>query len=187
MVLFAILASCSHTPPAEIGSYPAANPNDCLPPIALSDQHGTRLTLASLKGKPVLIDFVYASCHLECPVLTSKFRLIANALGSELGNKITLVSITLDPEHDTPAVLLRYAKAEGAPASGWLFLTGAPAAIDQELALFRIKRMREPGGAIGHVAAAFLLGPDGHQIRQYDALQVSPKTVVADIRNALNG
>ncbi len=179
------LAGCSRRPPAEAGSYPAANPGDCLPALALVDQHGDRVMLSSLKGRPVLIDFVYTSCHLECPVLTSKFRLIARALGPLLGKRVRMVSITLDPEHDLAPVLLKYAQDQGAGENGWLFLTGPPAAVDEELALFRIKRMRESDGSIGHVAAAFLLGPDGRQVRQYDMLAVSPETVVEDVRDAL--
>jgi protein SCO1/2 len=149
------------------------------------DQHGNSVMLSSLRGKPVLVDFIYTSCHLECPVLTAKLRMIARALGPTLGARVQMVSISLDPEHDLPPTLARYAQDHGAEESGWLFLTGEPAAIDQELALFRIKRMREHDGSIGHVAAAFLLGPDGHQVRQYDMLAVNPRTVVEDIRSTL--
>jgi protein SCO1/2 len=186
LVLAVGTAGCTHRPPAdEVGSYPAANPNDCLPPLALVDQHGNRVVLSSLKGKPVLIDFVYTSCRLECPTLTSKFRLVARALGPLLGPRVTMVSISLDPEHDLAPVMLKYASDMGAPTSGWLFLTGPPAAIDQELSLFKIVRTREHGGSIGHVAVGFLLGPDGHQVRQYEMLAVSPGTVAEDVRNAL--
>ncbi len=180
-----LIPGCSRQPPAEPGSYPASNPNDCLPALALVDQHGKRVLLSALKGKPVLIDFVYTSCHLECPVLTSKFRMIARALGPALGRRVTMVSISLDPEHDSAPVLLKYARDEDAEDPGWLFLTGEPETVDRELALFRIKRMRQSDGSIGHVAAAFLLGPDGRQVRQYDVLAVNPDTVIDDIRNAL--
>ena len=177
------LGGCARRQVAEPGSYPAANSNDCLPPVALVDQHGQRIVLSSLRGKPVLIDFVYTSCHLECPALTARFRQIASALGPALGRDVTMVSLSLDPEHDLAPTLLKYAHDEGADEPGWLFLTGPPASVDQVLALFRIKRMRNPDGSIGHVAAAFLLGPDGRQARQYDALAVSPATVVNDLRN----
>ena len=180
-----LIAGCSRQPAVEPGSYPAANSNDCLPALAMVDQHGNRVMLSSLKGKPVLIDFVYTSCHLECPVLTSKFRMIARALGPALGPKVTMVSISLDPEHDSAPVLLKYARDEGAEDPGWLFLTGPPATIDNELELFRIKRMREKDGSIGHIASAFLLGADGRPVRQYDVLTVKTDTIIGDIRSAL--
>jgi len=184
-LLILAIAGCARRPASEPGSYPAANPNDCLPRLALVDQHGNRVMLSSLRGKPVLVDFVYTSCHLECPALTAKFRMIAKALGPALGVRATMVSISLDPEHDLSPVLLKYAKDEGADEPGWLFLSGPPATVDQVLALFRIKRMRNPDGSIAHVAAAFLLGPDGRQVRQYDVLAVSPNTVVDDLHDVL--
>ena len=113
------------------GDYPAANGNNCLPDLSLIDQHGSTVSLASLKGKPVLIDFIYTSCASTCPMLTAKMAAIAHQLGPALGADVTIVSISLDPEHDSPAELEKYAKSHGADAKGWIFLTGPPAKIDQ--------------------------------------------------------
>jgi protein SCO1/2 len=166
------------------GDYPAANGNDCLPAVSLIDQHGATVSLASLKGKPVLIDFVYTSCVSTCPLLTEKMAAIAHQLGPALGADVTIVSITLDPEHDRPAELAKYAKSHDADENGWIFLTGTPAQIDQVLAQFKLRRTRESDGTITHSIEAFLLGPDGHQIRQYSALDVSPDAVAADVDQA---
>lgn len=169
-----------------LGDYPAANANNCLPDVSLIDQHGAAVSLASLKGKPVLIDFIYTSCASTCPLLTAKMAAVAHKLGPALGADVTMVSISLDPEHDTSAELAKYAKSYGADARGWIFLTGPPAKIDQVLALFNLRRTRESNGSITHSIAAFLLGPDGHQIRQYNALDVSPDAVADDIDRAGN-
>jgi len=166
------------------GDYPAANGNNCLPEVSLIDQHGASVSLASLKGKPVLIDFIYTSCASTCPMLTAKMAAIAHALGPALGADVRIVSITLDPEHDSPAELAKYAKSHDAAGNGWIFLTGPPAKIDQVLALFKLRRTRESDGSITHSIEAFLLGPDGHQIRQYNALEVSADAVVADVERA---
>jgi len=166
------------------GDYPAANGNDCLPNVSLIDQNGTPVLLASLKGKPVLIDFIYTSCASTCPMLTAKMAAIAHALGPALGADVRIVSISLDPEHDHPDELAKYAKSHDADGNGWIFLTGPPAKIDHVLALFNLRRMREGDGSITHSIEAFLLGPDGHQIRQYNALDVSPDAVVADVARA---
>jgi protein SCO1/2 len=166
------------------GDYPAANGNDCLPSVSLIDQHGTAVSLASLRGKPVLIDFIYTSCASTCPLLTAKMASIAHQLGPVLGADVTMVSITLDPEHDRPAELAKYAKSHDADENGWIFLTGTPAQIDQVLAQFKLRRTRESDGTITHSIEAFLLGPDGHQVRQYSALDVSPDAVVADVDRA---
>lgn len=178
IALMLVLAGCNRD---AAGDYPAANGNNCLPEVSLIDQHGSTISLASLKGKPVLIDFIYTSCASTCPLLTAKMVSVARKLGPALGANVTIVSITLDPEHDSPAQLAKYAKTQGADAAGWLFLTGQPAQIDQVLALFRLRRSREDDGSIMHSVSAFLLGPDGHQVRQYNALDVNANSVVADI------
>jgi protein SCO1 len=182
IALALIAAGCGR---GEKGSYPAANRNDCLPNVTLIDQNGNRVSLASLKGRPVLIDFVYTSCTSTCPMLTAKMAAVAKRLGPELGSAVRIVSITLDPEHDGPAQLLDYARREDATEPGWLFLTGTPADIERVLGRFNIKREREPDGSVMHTISAFLLGPDGRQIRQYNALAVNPETVAADVDRVL--
>jgi protein SCO1 len=179
-VALALIIAASGCAREAAGDYPASNGNNCLPDVSLIDQHGQAISLASLKGKPVLIDFIYTSCASTCPVLTSKIAAVARELGPAL-NTVTIVSITLDPEHDSPAQLAAYAKSQTADSKSWLFLTGKPADIDQVLAAFKLRRMRESDGSIMHSVSAFLLGPDGHQIRQYNALDVRTKAVVADI------
>jgi protein SCO1/2 len=157
---------------------------DCLPNVTLTDQYGKPVSLASLKGKPVLVDFVYTSCATACLVMTSQMVRIADRLGPEIGSKVTLVSITTDPEHDRPAQLLYYARHENADRSGWLFLTGTPKQIDAELANFHVTRQRYTDGSIGHVTDFFLLGPNGHERLIFDPMQVTPDDVAAHVEQA---
>ncbi len=170
---------------ASNGSFAATNGADCLPAIDLADQHGKTVSLAALKGKPVLIDFIYTNCATACPVLTSRFAQIADKLGSALGTRLTMVSITIDPEHDHPAQLLDYAKTHDADRTGWLLLTGTPADVEAVLRIYGLKREREPDGTIAHVTTSFLVGADGRQIRMYDTMVVAPATVVGDIDRIL--
>lgn len=181
------MGACSRRPAAivERGSYPAANANDCLPNLTLIDQHGRNIVLASLKGRPVLIDFVYTTCPGPCPLMTARMAAVAKLLGPKLGKRVTFVSVTIDPAHDRPPELLKYAHETGADLRGWLFLTGTPAQIDQLLALYHLRAARGANGVIQHSVASFLLGPDGHQVRQYEPLEVTAATVVADIGRAL--
>jgi len=184
LALALALGACQSTGDAP-GSYAANSKADGLPDVTLVDQNGHSLSLSSLKGKPVLIDFIYTSCSGPCPMLTSKFALIAKLLRYELGTKVTLVSITVDPEHDHPAQLLDYAHSHGASREGWLFLTGSPAQIEQVLAAYGLLRKREADGSVTHMTSVFLLGPDGHQMRIYNGLEAKPTTVTADILRAL--
>lgn len=178
------LAGCHRAD--EAGSFPAANHNDCLPDVTLVDQHGNRVSLASLKGEPVLVDFIYTTCGGTCPMLTAKMAAAGKLLGPALGKRIRIVSITIDPEHDDPAVLLEYARTHDADRPGWLFLTGKPEQIERVLAAYNLKRYRGADGSIDHVTASFLLGPDGRQIRQYDGVAVKAETLAADADQVLS-
>jgi len=81
-----------------------------------------------IKGKVVVINFIYTSCPDVCPLETARMREVQEILGDRVGRDIFMYSITIDPEHDTPEVLKRYAeKFEVGP--GWLFLTGKEADI----------------------------------------------------------
>jgi protein SCO1 len=168
------------------GAYSPSSTGDCLPNLTLTDQNGKKVSLASLKGKPVLFDFIYTSCPGPCLMLTSRMRLIANRLGPMLGSKVWFVSVTVDPEHDGPAELLNYAKQQGADQNGWLFLTGSPADIEQLMNQFKLIRQREADGTVDHVLEFFLVGPDGRQLYQYAASHAEPALVSSDIRQAAN-
>src|ERR1700733_14000211 len=133
------------------GGYAVLDSSDCLAPTALLDQHGQKVSLADLKGKPILFDFIYTSCPGECLALTMRMKRIASALGPELGKPVRLVSITVDPEHDQPKQLLQYASDQGADLNGWLFLTGTPAEIDDVMGRFKLIRERHSDGSVDHV------------------------------------
>jgi protein SCO1/2 len=169
---------------ASNGSFPAHDDADCLPNIPLIDQYGHHMSLASLKGRLVLIDFFYANCPTACPLLTAKFAAVAKLLGRDLGSKVTLVSVTIDPEHDHSAELLEYAKSHEANYKGWLFLTGKPTDVVNVMRRYGLRRERAADGTLSHVATCFLIGPDGRQRRLYDALDVKAATVVADVDRA---
>jgi protein SCO1 len=165
------------------GAHSPSSTGDCLPNLTLTDQNGKKVSLASLKGKPVLFDFIYTTCPGPCLMLTSRMRLIANRLGPRLG-RVWFVSVTVDPEHDGPAELLNYAKQQGANQDGWLFLTGSPGDIEQLMNQFKLVRQREADGTVDHVLEFFLVGPDGRQLYQYAASHAEPALVSSDIRRA---
>ena len=176
-------SACSH--PAPEDGYDAVNKADCLPAIKLFDQHNQPVVLSSLKGKAVLVNFIYTSCPGPCLTETMKIAKVADRLSQELGSKVILVSVTVDPEHDGPAQLLQYAQKRGVERPGWLFLTGSPSAIDAELKNFKLIRQREEDGSVDHIIGVFLLGPDGHELREYNGEILKPDSIEADINKAL--
>jgi len=172
----------------EPGAYTGAGNADCLPEITLTDQHGHNVSLASLKGKPVLFDFFYTTCPGPCLMLTARMRRIANELGSTLGTKAWLVSVTVDPEHDHVQQLADYTKEQGVPDNpGWLFLTGTPQQVDEVMARFKLRRQRESDGSVDHVLEFFLVGADGHELVQYLATDTNPTKIAGDLERAAAG
>jgi len=164
--------------------YSTAGQADCLPDFKLLDQYGQPVSLASLKGRPVLFDFFYTTCPGPCLVLTARMRAIAEKLGDSLGSKASFVSVTVDPERDTPQQLLAYAKEQRAERKGWFFLTGTSAQIDTLMARFKLIRQHQSDGAVDHVLEFFLVGPDGHLRFQYLASEVHSEGIAADIERA---
>ena len=160
--------------------------SDCLPDITLVDQNGHNVSLASLKGKPVLFDFIYTTCPGPCLVLTSRMKQIANRLGPKLGAEARIVSITVDPEHDNPAQLNAYAKAQGADVNGWLFLTGTPKQIDDVMAHFDLIRKHEADGTVDHVLEFFLVDANGKALLQYMGEKAEPDRVASDVEKAVD-
>ena len=161
-------------------------PATMLTDTKLVDQNGNTVELSSLKGKPLVVDFIYTSCPGPCLMETAKFANVALRLGSDLGSKVTLVSITVDPEHDGPKQLLDYSRQQGADEKGWYFLTGGPGDIDQALAGFKLSRQIEPDGSVGHLVNMMLIGPDGRLVREYNGQIVKAQDIVDDVKKTLN-
>jgi protein SCO1/2 len=181
MALFGV-SGCNRAD-EEPGRYPITYQTDSLPNLTLTDQYGQPLPLASLRGKPVLFDFIYTSCPGPCQLLTQHMKLIADNLGPALGPKVSVVSVTVDPEHDHPSRLFDYARAFNANVKGWYFLTGSAAQIDELMKAFRLVRQRENDGEVDHVLEYFLVGPDGHPMVQYSQ-HVEPSLAARDAEEA---
>jgi len=152
----------------------------------LVDQNGKTVALTSLKGKPMVVDFIYTSCPGPCLMETAKLANVALRLGSDIGSKVTIVSISVDPEHDGPKQLLDYSRQQGADQKGWYFLTGGPAEVDQALAGFSLSRQVEPDGSVGHMISMMLIGPDGRIVREYNGEAVRAQDIVDDVKKTLN-
>ena len=166
-------------PPGIFGAGSHAN---CLPDAKFVDQHGDVVNFASLKGKWVLVDFIYTRCPGACELMTAKLVRAADHLGAQLGKNVEFVSITLDPEHDGPKQLLDWARAQNAQRKGWLFLTGSVQNVEKVMAAFKVRRAVEPDGTINHVIEFFLVGPDGREQRQYSPNEATPEAVANDVK-----
>jgi protein SCO1/2 len=122
LALLAPLPAVGQTP-AEQRSAAARN---YFGDTVLLDQDGKEVRLYTdlLKGKIVIMDFIYTRCVGPCPILSSTFVKIQERLGDRLGKDVFLISFSVDPDYDTPARLKEYAERFRA-RPGWTFVTGS--------------------------------------------------------------
>jgi cytochrome oxidase Cu insertion factor (SCO1/SenC/PrrC family) len=158
--------------------------SDYLPAAALVDQAGHPFAFGSLRGKPVLVGFIHASCAGVCEMLTAKMKSVAHELDPSFSAKVTMVSVTTDPKEDGPAQLTTYAKAQGAVGPGWIFLTGKREQVARVLKVYNVPE-GDPGDELTHVLVLYLIGADGRELHQYNGTAVAAVAVAADIRSAL--
>jgi len=164
---------------------------DSLPKIkpasefTLTQQDGKRLALKDLRGKVLAITFIFASCADTCPLLTAKMAGIQNRLGSEFGTKVFFVSITVDPERDTPEVLKRYSEAYKANLSGWAFMTGSQAEIREVAKRYGIYYKKTPRGDVDHTFLTSLVDQKGILRVQYMGVKFNPDEMLWDLRSLL--
>jgi protein SCO1 len=155
------------------------------PGFTLSNQDGKRLALTDLRGKALAITFIFASCADTCPLLTAKLVGIQNKLGGSFGPQVNFVSITVDPERDTPEVLKQYAEGHKANPAGWAFLTGTPAEIRDVAKRYGIYYKKTPRGDVDHTFLTSLVDQDGVLRVQYMGVKFNPDEMLRDIRSLL--
>jgi protein SCO1/2 len=140
------------------------------PDVTLVNQDGKKVNLVSLinSGKPVMLDFIYGTCTTICPVLSAGFTNLQNKLGQDAA-KVQLISITIDPEYDTPAVMKDYLKRFRAKP-GWNFLTGSRENIDRVMRAFNAYVPNK----MAHYPITLLKAPDSDQwVRIYGLVGMS--------------
>ena len=136
VIVLLALALPLGTANAESRKYKRTVENYTMPDVVLINQDGKKVGFKSLTeaSQPVVIDFIYGTCTTICPVLSAGFVNLQNRLGTA-SNNVRLISITIDPEHDTPKIMKEYLKRYRAKP-GWDFLTGSRQDIDRVMKAF---------------------------------------------------
>jgi protein SCO1/2 len=155
------------------------------PAFTLTAQDGSRLSLNGLSGKVVVVTFIYASCTDACPLLTAKMTGLQDVLGRDFGPNVFFVSITVDPERDTPEILTRYAQAHGADLSGWAFLTGTPDEIWAVARQYGIYHKKQAAGDVDHTFLTSLVDQRGILRVQYMGVRFDPDELLRDLQSLL--
>ena len=154
------------------------------PDFALTLQDGARIGLADLRGKVVVVTFIYTTCADTCPLLTAKLVGIQRQLGTDRA-RVRFVAITVDPKKDTPAALRRYAEGHGAKAPGWLFLTGTEGEIGEVARRYGIYVKKRPAGDVDHTFLTSVIDGEGVLRVQYQGVRFDPGEFLRDLRSLL--
>ena len=183
------LTTTGHEPIKTPAADPAAailTDGDLVPDHALVDQTDTPLSMQALRGHRVALTFMYTRCPLPdfCPLMDKHFADVQAQIkkSPDLAD-VQLVSVTLDPEFDTPTVLSQHAKMLGADPVRWHFATGSP---DEVLAFAkRFGVIAEPGEtavALVHNLRTAVIDPQGRLVKAYSGNMWSPAELVADLK-----
>ena len=157
----------SGDPDTEIAPPPEILPiGSSLPEFHLTDQYGRSVAPADLRGKVVAIDFIYTRCPLPdvCPRLAANFAALQRRFAHEPG--LLLLSVTVDPDYDTPPVLAEYARRWGA-GPGWRFVTGDVAPLAARVG----EVYWNDEGSIGHNSITTIVGRSGRIAARVDGSQ----------------
>jgi protein SCO1/2 len=163
---------------------------DELPDAAFIDQDDRRRSIAQWRGSVTVLTFIYTRCPLPnfCPLMDRHFVALQDAIRNDasLNGKVKLITLSFDPEFDTPAVLAAHAKKLKADPAVWTFLTGDRATMDRFAGSLGVGLVR-PAGAqeITHNLRTTLVGADGRIVKVYSGNEWTPAKAIEDIRAAV--
>lgn len=146
-----------------------------LPAVLLQTAQGHTLDLAALRGRWLLVDFIYTRCETYCSVQGNEFALLQQQLAQPIAaGQVVLLSISFDPAYDTPAQLAAYQRRSGDHGVGWIAARPLQAAgLPLLLHTFGVSVVPDRMGGYVHNAAIAVVAPDGRlvQIIDWDAAQ----------------
>ena len=168
--------------------------NEAVPDFKLINQNGRQISLNRYRGKALLVTFIYTRCPFPdfCPRVSGEFAQINRELHSntKLFRQTHLLSISIDPKHDTPAVLRQY----GYDCSGikqpvlfnhWEFAAPSAAQLPRIANFFGLT-VAEEGGLITHSLSTAVIGPDGRIFKWYPGNDWQPSDLIRDAASAMH-
>ena len=165
-------------------------PGETAPDAALIDQNDRRRSFAEWRGSLTLLTFIYTRCPLPnfCPLMDRHFAALQREIAADprLTGKVRLVSVSFDPEHDTPQVLAAHAARLRADPAIWTFLTGDRVTVDRFAARFGVGLVRPSDATeITHNLRTVLLDQDGRLVKVYSGSEWTPAGALEDLRSTV--
>ena len=158
------------------------------PAFTLTTQDDKPLSSSDLKGKVLLVSFIFTTCSGSCPATTSRMVGVQQELsrrGHLKDGRVQLLSITLDPTRDTPDKLKDYIKLYDADPASWTFLTGSVEQVNKTIAAWGMWAKPAANGQLDHPSRIFLVDKQGRIREIYHLGFLKPAWVVEDIEYLL--
>lgn len=165
-------------------------PGTEVPDTSLIDQEGRTRRVAEFRGKTIAVTFVYTRCPLPdfCPRMDRNFKAVQDLLRSDatLASRVHLLSVSFDPDYDTPQVMAAHARRVGADPAIWSYLTGERKAVDLLAGAFGVSVMREdqPMQEIVHNLRTAVIDANGRLVTVLNGRDWTPEDLVSALRAA---
>jgi len=159
-----------------------------MPDFTLTTQADAPLRTVDLRGKVVLVSFVFTTCGGSCPATTHRMNLVAQKLaghGLLKDDRVRLLSITLDPARDTLEALRNYMRAYDADPASWTFLTGPREQVEEVHAAWGMWAKPAANGQLDHPSRVFLVDGRGRVREIYNLGFFKPAWVLEDVKMLL--
>ncbi len=180
-------------PPNEVGMAAGIlEVGEIVPDVALIDQADQRRSFNDWRGSLTLITFIYTRCPLPnfCPLMDQNFAALQGAIAKDpkLAGHVKLLSISFDPDYDTPAMLAAHAAKKHADPAIWTFATADRVTVDRLAAKFGVDLVRGPENTtqVTHSLRTTLIDADGRILHFYSGNDWTPGAVLADLRAAVH-
>jgi protein SCO1/2 len=175
--------------PAPAPAPTIRQPGDLITDAKLVDQDARPTSLSSFRGHRVALTFIYTRCPVPdfCPLMDRNFAAVQKTVTSTPAlADVRLVTVTLDPAFDTPAVLKPYSKRRGADPKVWSFLTGEPAEVNAFGSQLGVYVEHNPQSAIDitHNLRTAVIDPDGRLVKMHTGNSWTPADLIADLSAA---
>ena len=189
-------APVEQAPPETIAATAAAagvdmlKPGDTVPDGAFVDQDGKKKTFSAFRGSTVVLTFIYTKCPIPtfCPMMDRNFAALQEHFDDPALARVHLVTVSFDPDVDTPAVLRKHARELKADLTRWTFLTGRREDIDAFAVRFGMSVARAQNDArdITHNLRTAVISPQGVLKKIYTGNEWTPKDILEDLKPVAN-
>ena len=156
-----------------------------IPDFSLTDQKGEPFGFKTLRGKIVLLTFVYTTCPDVCPLVTVSMRSVQKDLSPKERESVYLLSVTTDPEIDEPEILRSYGERHRVDFTNWSLLTGSIQQLTLVWKAFGIKMLKKARGLVSHTSLTALMDKKGVVRLIYDGTAPDAKIILEDLRTLL--